>query len=432
MLYWRKNKEIDEHVDALQQSLEERKDRAGQRARASFAVSAKRIDWLRRHVQTVRKLCANKVAILVYTFQVIYQYANIVTGYEFDFHYPEPAKSAVEYLSLFGLNLLSVSPPECVNADSNFYTRVLIATLSPLGVIVVGICLFRAYNSWYNRRERNPDAWAYVFTFLEFVLSGVSTVVCKSFVCEEIEGEGTVLVEQPTLLCTRLDGEVSAIRRMWEAYSAVMIVVYPIGVPLFILVLLYLQHQKIQRVMRVKKALVVGEIIGHERGELELYDIPDDAEREQVTTLVRHFRAPENREDGEAEISIESIARRDSNSPGRGSNPAFSRETRLLRQLKSSRTLTGVDEREVSRVLLAMSHIFEKFEADTYWYGVYLMMVRLLETSLLVFFKKRTTKASVATAVAVVSLTIAQKYKPWLRDSDDKVRSAAPRRDSRL
>ena len=54
------------------------------------------------------------------------------------------------------------------------------------------------------------------------------------------------------------------------------------------------------------------------------------------------------------------------------------------------------------------------------------MVVRLLETSLLVFFKKRTTKASVATGVAVVSLTIAQKYKPWLRDSDDKVRSAAP------
>ena len=174
--------------------------------------------------------------------------------------------------------------------------------------------------------------------------------------------------------------------------------------------------------MRVKKALVVGEIMGHERGEQELQDIPDETEREQVTTLVRHFRAPENREDGEDEVSIERIARHDSNSPGRRSNPAFSRETRLLRQLKSSRTLTGVDEREVSKVLLAMSHIFEKFEADTYWYGVYLMMVRLLETSLLVFFKKRTTKASVATAVAVVSLTIAQKYKPWLRDSDDKVR----------
>ena len=53
------------------------------------------------------------------------------------------------------------------------------------------------------------------------------------------------------------------------------------------------------------------------------------------------------------------------------------------------------------------------------------MSVRLLETSLLVFFKKRTTKATIATAVAVSSLTIAQKYKPWLRDSDDKVRSSA-------
>ena len=124
VLYWRKNKEIDEHVDAMQQSLDDRKARAGQRARASFATSANTVDRLRRHIQTVRKLCTNKIAILVYTFQVIYQFANIVTGYEFDFHYPEPAKAAVEYLSLFGLNVLSLSPPECVNPDSNFYTRV--------------------------------------------------------------------------------------------------------------------------------------------------------------------------------------------------------------------------------------------------------------------------------------------------------------------
>ena len=55
------------------------------------------------------------------------------------------------------------------------------------------------------------------------------------------------------------------------------------------------------------------------------------------------------------------------------------------------------------------------------------MSVRLLETSLLVFFKKRTTKATIATAVAVSSLMIAQKYKPWLRDSDDKVGRCARR-----
>ena len=81
--------------------------------------------------------------------------------------------------------------------------------------------------------------------------------------------------------------------------------------------------------------------------------------------------------------------------------------------------------REVSQFLLSMSHIFEKFEADKYWYGLFLLTVRLWETSMLVFFKKRTTKAMVATAVSVISLTIAQKCKPWLRDSDDQVWSIA-------
>ena len=58
------------------------------------------------------------------------------------------------------------------------------------------------------------------------------------------------------------------------------------------------------------------------------------------------------------------------------------------------------------------------------------MLARLLETSILVLFKKRTTRTAIATVVAVVSLTIAQKYKPWLRDSDDKVRRARAARGS--
>ena len=424
VLYWRKSREIDERVEEIQHVLDDLGEQANQRARASFATSATHFDWLRYHVRTVRKLCANKFAILVYTGQVVYQFANIVTGYEFDFHYPQPAKWVVEHMSLFGLSVLSLSPPECVNPRSNFYTRVLLATLGPLVVIVTGISLFFGYNAYYNRREQNYEVWAYVLAFLEFVLSGVSTLVCKSFVCEEIEGEGTVLVEQPTILCVKLDGDKSGIRRWWEAYSAMMIVVYPIGVPLFILMLLYVQRKKIQRVMRVKKALIVSEMLGHARGEQELQDISDKAEKEHLTSLVRHFSERANREDDDKdEVSIEKIAKRDSNSPARDNNTPFARNSRLAAsQLKSSLALADSNEREVSKVLLAMSHIFEKFEPDTYWYGVYLMTVRLLETSMLVFFKKRTTKASVATAVAVVSLTIAQKYKPWLRDSDDQVR----------
>ena len=157
---------------------------------------------LRRRFQKLTTLCANKVAIVVYAFQVIYQYANIVTGYEFDFDYPEPAKSGVECLSTFGLNILSLSPPECVNPESNFYTRVLIATLSPVGVIVVGLTLVSAYNRCRGHWPRAEwhHALAYVLAFLEFVLSGVATVVCKTFVCEEIDGEVDLLCTADSFL----------------------------------------------------------------------------------------------------------------------------------------------------------------------------------------------------------------------------------------
>ena len=64
-----------------------------------------------------------------------------------------------------------------------------------------------------------------MLAFLEFVLSGVSTTICKTFVCEEIVGEGQVLVEQPTLSCAR-----DPLREWWEAYATIMLIVYPIGV----------------------------------------------------------------------------------------------------------------------------------------------------------------------------------------------------------
>jgi len=82
-------------------------------------------------------------------------------------------------------------------------------------------------------------------------------------------------------------------------------------------------------------------------------------------------------------------------------------------------------EMKVMPLLLAMAHNYEKYEASTFWYGVCLILIRLLQTSLLVLFPDRMTKAAVGTLVAVISLTIAQREKPWLRDSDDKVAEVA-------
>ena len=66
----------------------------------------------KQHAHIVKRKLGNKVSIVLFTFQVIYQYSDIVTAHEHYFHYPEPARSAVSNMFIFGLELLNFSPPE--------------------------------------------------------------------------------------------------------------------------------------------------------------------------------------------------------------------------------------------------------------------------------------------------------------------------------
>ena len=238
--YWRKNKEIEERMGEIQSAYDKKVDNAKSVARAAFveALSKKRADAIQRLRHThaiVKKLCVNKFTILVYTFQVVNQYAGIVTKFEFDFKYPEPANGAVDWMAAFSFNVLTISPPECVDQDSNFYTRLALTTLLPLIAIVTGIVGYRVWNKYHDSEDRNFEVWAFIFAFLEFVLSGVSTTICKTFVCEQIEGIGSVLSEQPVLSC---DHENNPLRVWWTAYASFMFFLYPIGVPLLIFVLI--------------------------------------------------------------------------------------------------------------------------------------------------------------------------------------------------
>ena len=85
----------------------------------------------KQHAHIVQRKLGNKVSIVVFTFQVIYQYAGIVTGYESYFHYPEPANGAVSYMSMFGLEVLNFSPPE-VSVAAPLLQRPLIVLFASL------------------------------------------------------------------------------------------------------------------------------------------------------------------------------------------------------------------------------------------------------------------------------------------------------------
>jgi hypothetical protein len=197
-------------------------------------------------------------------------------------------------------------------------------------------------------------------------------------------------------------------------------------------VLLYLQREKIAAIMRVKRALEIHRMADKEdiMKEAEL----EEGEYEQEKQLYEELRASEE------EVTIEEIAKRERGSSRRipivmerSASLESEHERRDSRRpsmrpsaiLQRAQLALAKDGDEVSPLLLAMTHLFEKYEPHAYWYGVFLIFVRLLETSVLVFFHKRSTKATFATLVAVLSLSVLQKYQPWLKDSDDLVAQVA-------
>lgn len=70
---------------------------------------------------------------------------------------------------------------------------------------------------------------------------------------------------------------------------------------------------------------------------------------------------------------------------------------------------------------LALSILFEKYRANCYWYGVFLIVVRLLETSVLVFFARSDVKAAFATAISLISMMVQRELVPFLVHSDNLV-----------
>ena len=139
---WKKSREVEQKMEQTQEQFKQRRMSAVQKAKVQVAdmmpeKSIAVMKGLHARAETVRRICLNKLAILVYTFQVIYQFTKITTGCacafwrllrvldnvlcvcadEFEFEYPEPAHSSLQVFSMFSWDVMNVAPPECVVAD---------------------------------------------------------------------------------------------------------------------------------------------------------------------------------------------------------------------------------------------------------------------------------------------------------------------------
>ncbi|KAG5175014.1 hypothetical protein JKP88DRAFT_154267, partial [Tribonema minus] len=153
---------------------------------------------------------------------------------------PQAYRTFLQWLSVINFDLCWTLPVGCI-VDLNFYQRLLVSTLAPLGVVGL-LFMPRASAAVLSRDSFSATLVAQrvkskatrlasadlqlllVFTFIIF--SGVSTVVFQTFACEEFEATGASFLRADYSISCRTPEH-----KAYIAYAGFMIFVYPIGIP---------------------------------------------------------------------------------------------------------------------------------------------------------------------------------------------------------
>ena len=298
--------------------------------------------------------------------------------------------------SPFPRQFLRWIPPACVRPGASFYDTLLIKTLIPLALIglmisIAFIKLMRpsTINDQRKRDKAIAGAVQGVSLLIELVLPSVSTTICQTFVCDLYDDfplRGALRADN-TLLC---DWDAPD-RSWWWFYGSFMGIVYPIAMPCVLIAIFYRNRKEIDKVLVVWK--------DHDdeckvRGESTAgWTIQD---------VKLHMAKPEN---GGHEISGTVMALA----------PNFS---------ASSCTVLSRVVSSCARALLIVTRdprLTVKFDPACWWMGTFLLVVRICQTSLLIFLSDPEVQATFGAFISLICVVTIREFEPYRIDSDDTV-----------
>lgn len=179
----------------------------------------------RQFTSRIRHLYAGRVVILP-------QFASVA-----NVTYPMAYENFLETFSVVSFGLRWVSSFGCV-VDLDFHGRLLISTIGPLialvflgGTYCIAYCVHEDPNTLREIRDKHVSM-VLLLTFL--VYSSVSSVVFETFATDKDLDENKEYL--------RADYSIqydSAEHKRYRAYAWFMIVLYPVGIPLFYAILLW-------------------------------------------------------------------------------------------------------------------------------------------------------------------------------------------------
>ena len=157
--------------------------------------------------------------------------------------YPGVYQTFLSGLNIINLDIGLLMSAGCLWSGIDFHDQLLVGSLWPLLVLgllamTYAIALRRNFGADDSVREkiRNKHLTA-VLLLLFFVYSSVSSTVFRMFACDSLDDGNEYLRADYRIMCT------DAKHRALQVYAGFMIAVYPVGIPLLFMVLLYKYRQ---------------------------------------------------------------------------------------------------------------------------------------------------------------------------------------------
>lgn len=157
--------------------------------------------------------------------------------------YAEPATGVAKWLGLTNFDVYAFVPPGCLLTQFDFFDKLMSKTIA-VAIISAFPWLPYLYAKTRGLHEKttlyNAMALKSMMFWLEIALPSVSTTIVQSFKCDNFETE-TFLRAQVTVACTGRRYE------LWRRYAIVMLILYPILVPISFMVLVGRHRHAIKR-----------------------------------------------------------------------------------------------------------------------------------------------------------------------------------------
>jgi hypothetical protein len=225
-----------------------------------------------------------------YKLKIFVGFIQIVSalGSGLDIQWPNTFKEFVSYFDIINMDFLlsNVTSADCLFSSDVYYTQFTATVVAPMAILFCSVvfvllpkyfeCLCFKHSTVQERARSTMKFWKLFLYLLFLIYPSVSSTVLRHFVCKQIDDHSYLLT----------DLRIQCYTDIWTTFAFIaiaLILIYPIGIPVFFFALLKL-NQKDLREPRIKAQL--GFLYAGYRLEVWWWELADCVNKLVLTSLL--------------------------------------------------------------------------------------------------------------------------------------------------